>query len=264
MTGIFSLLRGNKKIKKGRAADNAGTLPRHIAIIMDGNGRWAKARSLPRVLGHKQGAEVLKNITRYCKNIGVEYLTVYAFSTENWKRPPDEVTGIMGLLKNYMDTFDHDPESGRIRVRFIGDMDGMEQSVLDDFKRIEKKSAGNTDAINLTIAFNYGGRREIVAAAAEAARKVKSGDILADDIDEELFSKLLYTVGMPDPDLLIKPGAEKRISNFLLWQLAYAEMWFTDVLWPDFSEKHIDEAILSFQSRQRRFGGSGEEAGDSD
>jgi undecaprenyl diphosphate synthase len=261
MTGLINLFNRKKRIKKSIELYSDGVVPRHIAIIMDGNGRWAKARSLPRVLGHKQGAETLKSITRYCKNIGVEYLTVYAFSTENWKRPPDEVSGIMGLLRNYMDTFDHDPESGRIRVRFIGDRSGMEQGILDDFERIEKKSAANTDVINLTIAFNYGGRREIVSAAAEAARKVLSGEILADDIDEKLFSGFLYTSGMPDPDLLIKPGAEVRISNFLLWQLAYAEMWFTDVLWPDFNEKHIDEAIQSFRSRQRRFGGSGEEQG---
>ena len=231
------------------------TIPNHIAIIMDGNGRWAERRSMSRMLGHKEGAETLKRITRYCKNIGVKYLTVFAFSTENWKRPSDEVSGIMGLLVRYMNTFDRDPENDKIRVRFIGDESALERSVVDGLNRITELTKHNADAINLTIALNYGGRREIVNAARKIAESIKKGVFDIADVDEGVFSKFLYTEGLPDPDLLIKPGGEKRISNFLLWQIAYTEMWFTDVLWPDFTEKNIDEAISSFQNRKRRFGG---------
>jgi len=248
---------GKKKNREltGEYNESEKILPAHIAIIMDGNGRWAQKRSLPRVLGHKAGAETLKRITRYCKNIGILYLTVFAFSTENWKRPQSEVSGILDLLRNYIETFDRDPENNKIRVRFIGDMSGLDQTVIDDFKRITERTKDNRDAINLTIAFNYGGRREIVSATERIAELVKSGSMKADDIKEEIFSEFLYTKGMPDPDLLIKPGAEKRISNFMLWQLAYAEMWFTDVLWPDFREKDIDDALFDFQNRKRRYGG---------
>ena len=256
MTSVLSLFRiGIRKRKNEPQKGVFSVLPRHIAIIMDGNGRWAKKRSLPRVLGHREGAETLKRITRYCKNIGVGYLTVYAFSTENWKRSPDEVSGIMDLLRSYLETFEKDPENDKIRVRFIGDRDGLDQGIVKEFDRITERTRDNRDAIDLIIAFNYGGRRDIVNAAKGIAKGAVSGDINVDDIDEELFSGFLYTEGIPDPDLLIKPGAEKRISNFLLWQLAYTEMWFTDVLWPDFGEKEIDEAILEFGNRQRRFGG---------
>jgi len=228
--------------------------PGHIAVIMDGNGRWAKRRGVPRTLGHREGAETLKKITRYCKNIGVGYLTVYAFSTENWKRPGDEVAGIIRLLRFYINTFDKDPERDKIRVRFIGDIGKLDEDVKRDFASIVTRTRDNRDAITLTIAFNYGGRDEIVRAARAAAGLAAEGRLAPGDIDENVFADLLDTGGIPDPDLLIRTGAETRISNFLLWQAAYAELLFTDTLWPDFDEKDIDEAIRVYNGRQRRFG----------
>jgi len=228
---------------------------------MDGNGRWAVRRGLPRTLGHREGAETLKNIARHCRNIGVEYLTVYALSTENWKRPRDEIRGIIRLLRHYIGTFDKDPERDRIRVRFIGDIGALDENVRRDFASIVERTRDNPDALTLTIAFNYGGRDEIVRAARQAARLAGSGKITPDEIDENMFSGLLDTGGVPDPDLLIRAGAESRISNFLLWQVAYAELWFTDTLWLDFSEKDIDEVIRAYGGRNRRFGTVSPEGG---
>ncbi|MDR1060284.1 MAG: di-trans,poly-cis-decaprenylcistransferase [Clostridiales bacterium] len=242
---------------KGKSAPKGAVLPLppHIAIIMDGNGRWAKRRALPRSLGHRAGAETLKRITRHCKNIGVSYLTVYAFSTENWNRPKAEVQGIVALLADYMATFDQDPENGSIRVRYIGDISAFGEELAEGLGRIAEKTRLNADAITLTIALNYGGRAAIAAAAREAAAQAASGAMDPGELDVAGFGRLLNPDGIPDPDLLIRPGAEKRISNFLLWELAYAELWFTDVLWPDISERDIDEAIESYGKRQRRFGG---------
>ena len=230
------------------------SVPAHIAVIMDGNGRWAKRRGVPRTLGHREGAETLKRITRYCKNIGVGYLTVYAFSTENWKRPEDEVRGIVRLLKHYINTFDSDPERDKIRVRFIGDVGILDADIQRSFAAITERTQGNPDAITLTIAYNYGGRDEIVRAARKAAELAARGELDPKALDEAMFSGMLDTRGMPDPDLLIRAGAEKRVSNFLLWQNAYSEMYFTDTLWPDFKEADIDAAVGEFNSRQRRFG----------
>ena len=234
--------------------EDAAKVPSHVAIIMDGNGRWAKRRGIPRTLGHREGAETLKRIARYCKNIGVGYLTVYALSTENWNRPADEVMGIIRLLRHYIRTFDKDPERDRIRVRFIGDIGGLDEDVRREFASIVERTKNNPDALTLTIAFSYGGRDEIVRAARKAAALAAEGRLAPGDIDEKLFSGLLDTDGLPDPDLLIRAGAESRISNFLLWQCAYAELLFTDTLWPDFSERDIDDAIKEFNGRQRRFG----------
>jgi undecaprenyl diphosphate synthase len=237
------------------ALPSGNLLPLHIAIIMDGNGRWAKRRALPRSLGHKAGAETLKRITRYCKNIGVRHLTVYAFSTENWNRPRAEVQGIVALLADYAATFDQDPENSMIRVRYIGDLSAFGERLVGELERIAEKTRFNEDAITLTIALNYGGRAAIAAAAREAAARAAAGAMDPEALDEAEFGRLLNPDGMPDPELLIRPGAEKRISNFMLWELAYAELWFTDVLWPDFSERDINEAIESYGKRQRRFGG---------
>jgi undecaprenyl diphosphate synthase len=242
--------------------DGARAAPRHIAIIMDGNGRWAKKRGMPRTYGHRAGAETLKRITAYCKKIGVEYLTVYAFSTENRHRPSDEVSSIKSLLRQYVRTFDRDPDRDRIRVRFIGDIGGLEPEIIGDFKSIEERTKDNRDAITIIIAFNYGGRDEIVRAARKAAALASSGDLSPDALDEGAFSRLLDTGGLPDPDLLIRSGAETRISNFLIWQAAYAELWFTDTLWPDFGENDIDMAVRSFHSRQRRYGKISPEGGE--
>jgi len=235
-------------------SETGGAPPSHIAIIMDGNGRWAKRRGFPRTLGHREGAETLKAITRYCRNIGVEYLTVFALSTENWNRPYDEITGIIRLLRHYINTFDSDPERDLIRVRFIGDAGRLDGDVQRDFSSITERTRDNAGAINLTIAFNYGGRDELVRAARKAAALAADGLIKPGDIDEKTFSGMLDTADLPDPDLLIRTGAESRISNFMLWQAAYAELWFTDVLWPDFVEADIDAAVAFYRSRERRFG----------
>jgi len=241
--------------------DGGAGLPAHIAIIMDGNGRWARRRGMPRAAGHREGAETLKKITRYCKNIGIAYLTVYALSTENLNRPADEVSGIIRLLRHYIRTFDRDPERDRIRVRFIGDADRLGDEIKRDFSSIIQRTENNADAINLTIAFNYGGRDEIVRAARKAAALAARGELDPELISEGMFSAMLDTAGLPDPDLLIRSGAELRVSNFLLWQAAYSELWFTDTLWPDFGESDVDAAIEAYRGRKRRFGAAGPEGG---
>jgi undecaprenyl diphosphate synthase len=224
-------------------------LPTHIAIIMDGNGRWAKKRGMPRSAGHVAGAKTFKNIARYCNKIGLKYLTVYAFSTENWKRPQDEVNGIMNLLRDYLKDAENFKDEN-IRVRFIGDLEPL----ADDIKAlIEKNEKGSADAtgLNLNIAINYGGRDEIT----KAVKNIVASGISADSITEDTISQNLYTAGMPDPDFIIRPSGEYRLSNYLIWQSAYAEYWFSDVLWPDFTPKHLEQAIEEFNKRNRRFGG---------
>lgn len=224
-------------------------LPEHIAIIMDGNGRWAKKRSLPRSAGHVAGAKTFKNIARYCNKIGLKYLTVYAFSTENWKRPAEEVNGIMNLLRDYLKDAENFKDEN-IKVKFIGNLDPLD----DDIKElIRKDEDGSKDAtgLNLNIAVNYGGRDEI----ARAVKDIINCGIAAEDITEQTVSEHLYTAGMPDPDFIIRPSGEYRLSNYLIWQSAYAEYWFSDVLWPDFTPKHLDRAIEDFNKRNRRFGG---------
>ena len=228
---------------------NERILPRHIAIIMDGNGRWAKKRSLPRTAGHVAGAKTFKNIARYCNKIGLEYLTVYAFSTENWKRPKTEVDGIMNLLRDYLKDAENF-KNENIRVKFIGDLEPLD----DDIKELIKKDEdGSKDAtgLKLNIAINYGGRDEIT----KAVKKIIESGVSADNITEETISDNLYTFGMPDPDFIIRPSGEYRLSNYLIWQSAYAEYWFSDILWPDFTPKHLEKAIDEYNHRNRRFGG---------
>ena len=222
-------------------------LPRHIAIIMDGNGRWAKKRNLPRTAGHKVGAEVFRKIATYCKNLGVEYLTVYAFSTENWKRPAEEVSTLMGLFKNYMleaiDTMERD----HIRLQFFGDMSAISPELQELVERTNEMSR-HIEGFQANICLNYGGRDEILHAAKEC---VSAGE----ELTEENFAKHLYSAGVPDPELIIRPSGEVRLSNFLLWQCAYSEFYFCDTLWPDFDERALDAAIIDYQKRDRRFGG---------
>lgn len=220
---------------------------------MDGNGRWAKLRGLPRKAGHKEGSKAFKKISKYCRKIGVKYLTVYAFSTENWKRPKDEVDSIMNLLRNYLDDALSDGKENA-RILFIGDKSPLDDDLKTKIAEIEKETENN-DAITIQIALNYGGRDEIVKACREVANEVKSGNLNLDNIDEDLFSSHLYTKGIPDPDLIIRPSGEMRISNFLIWQCAYSEFVFMDILWPDFSEKDLDKAIEIYLTRNRRFGG---------
>ncbi len=233
--------------------DGSITIPKHIGIIMDGNGRWAKKRLLPRNMGHKKGAEVFQDITRYCNELGLEAVTFYAFSTENWKRPAEEVNGIMSLLKEYLvKAFDYEKENNR--VIFLGDKSAFSGELLDLMLDIEEKTKDRT-GMTLNIALNYGSRNEIVHAAKNIAKRVRDGEISLEDIDEKLFSDYLYTKGQPDPDFILRPSGEKRLSNFLLWQSAYAEFVYMDVLWPDFTRADLDKAIMKFNKRNRRFGG---------
>ena len=233
--------------KRNKLPEN---LPDHIAIIMDGNGRWAKKRGLPRTAGHSAGAKTFQNIARYCNKIGIKYLTVYAFSTENWKRPKDEVDAIMKLLHDYLvDSVNFKDEN--IKVKFLGDLTRLSDELnvlIADAENNSKDATG----LNLNIALNYGGRDEIVNAVKKLA--ASGADLTA--LTEQELSDNLYTSGMPDPDLIIRPSGEYRLSNYLIWQSAYAEYWFTDTLWPDFSEKDINEAVISFASRDRRYGGT--------
>ena len=238
---------------KEQRAGHERSLPRHIALIMDGNGRWAKKRSLPRSAGHAAGSRNFKSIARYCNKIGLEYLTVYAFSTENWKRPKDEVDGLMNILRDYLkDSKNFKDEN--IKVKFIGELSALDEDIRQLIVEAEEGSCDAT-GLKLNIALNYGGRDEIVHAAKRIAERVKEGTVEIDDISEEMISDNLYTAGMPDPDLIIRPSGEYRLSNFLIWQAAYSEYWYSDVLWPDFKPKHIDKAIEDYNHRNRRFGG---------
>ena len=230
-------------------------LPVHIGIIMDGNGRWANKRGLPRKYGHREGAKTFRKIVEYCDQIGLQYLTVYAFSTENWKRPKSEVDSIMQLLEQYIDdAFAHQNENQNVRTHFIGDMRALNPVLQEKIERIEKMGEGRNGLL-VNVALNYGGRDEIVHAAKRLAQQVQQGKLSVDDITEQLLSDCLYTCGQPDPDLIIRPSGEERLSNFLIWQAAYSEFVFMDVLWPDFTPKHLDQAIAEYQHRQRRFGG---------
>ena len=227
-------------------------LPRHIAIILDGNGRWAKKRGLPRTAGHAAGSENFRKIATYCKNIGVEYLTVYAFSTENWKRPEDEVKTIMKLLEKYLQEAISTMERDHIRMKIFGDVSALSPQLQSLVAKTDEISS-RYEGFQANICLNYGGRDEIVHAAKRYARDYAQGR--ADgELTEEQFGSYLYSAGISDPDLLIRPGGELRISNFLLWQCAYSEFYFTDVLWPDFSSAELDKAIAAYQSRDRRFG----------
>ena len=229
-------------------------LPVHIGIIMDGNGRWAKKRFLPRSAGHRAGASNFRTITRYCSKIGVQYLTMYAFSTENWSRPAEEVGALMGLFKEYLEEALRDFMDENIRVRFIGDVSAFPEDLRTLIQEVEEASAPKTGMV-LNLAMNYGGRAEITRAAQAFAQEVASGAKRPEDLTQELFSSYLYTGGQPDPDLIIRPSGEERLSNFLLWQSAYAEFVYFDILWPDFKTSDLDEAIRIYSSRQRRFGG---------
>lgn len=229
-------------------------LPEHIGIIMDGNGRWAKKRSLPRSVGHREGAKTFRKITRYCSDIGIKYLTVYAFSTENWKRPQDEVISLMKLFKSYLNEALEDFKDDSIVVKFIGDKSHFSED-LQKLMIENEESSKDRDGMVLNIAMNYGSRDEIVRAVKNISLDVKAGKLDADKIDEELFSNYLYTAGQPDPDLIIRPSGEYRISNFMLWQAAYTEFVIMNKLWPDFEKSDLDEAINIYSQRNRRFGG---------
>ncbi len=228
-------------------------LPRHIGIIMDGNGRWARARGLPREMGHRAGAKVVGEIIRHCKKTGIPHVTIYALSTENWKRPRKEVDALLELLRRYLsDMEEYRRENARLIV--LGDTAPLPPDLRESIRKAQEESAGNT-AITVNIALNYGSRAEIVRGARLLAQECAEGRLLPEEITEERFSKALYTAGQPDPDLIIRPSGEQRLSNFLLWQTAYAELLFMDVLWPDFTPEHLNYALHQYARRSRRFGG---------
>ncbi len=229
-------------------------VPEHVAIILDGNGRWAKKRFMPRNYGHAQGS---KNVEKMCEvawDLGIKYLTVYAFSTENWKRPEKEVNTLMKLLRDYLTDCIERTTKNNMRVRILGDKTGLSEDIRQAIERLEAVSAKNT-GLNFSIALNYGSRDEMVRAIRKLAADVRDGSLAPDDISEGVFERYLDTAGIPDPDLMIRTSGEQRLSNFLLWQLAYTEFYFTDVLWPDFGRKELIQAILQYNSRDRRFGG---------
>ena len=232
---------------------NKENLPVHIAIIMDGNRRWAKEKDLETKQGHKEGAENLKRIAKYANEIGIKYLTVYAFSTENWKRTEEEVGALMFLLKWYLNDLLNSSDLDNVKINVLGDITRLDPGIQKLILKLEDKTKDYT-GLKLNIAFNYGGRDEITRAVKSIATSVKNNEISVEDINEDLISNTIYTAGMPDPDLLIRPGGEKRISNFLPWQLSYTEFIFTDKYWPDFNRDDLDEAILEYERRNRKFG----------
>ncbi len=240
--------------RKKTAAPAPQTLPTHIAIIMDGNGRWAKKRGLPRTAGHKAGAEAFRTIANYAKSIGLKYLTVYAFSTENWKRSEEEVNAIMGLLETYLRELLRDMDKNRVRFCFFGDLTRLSPALQAEAAQTAERSK-KYDGVQVNFCINYGSRAEILRAAQIFAAKCAAEEAKPGDLTEEGFSDLLWSAGVPDPDLIIRPSGELRISNFLLWQSAYAEYYFTDTLWPDFGPRDLDLAIEAYNHRNRRFGG---------
>ena len=239
--------------KKSGAGQNR-PVPRHIAIIMDGNGRWAQKRGLPRTAGHAAGSETFRRIATYCRDIGVQYLTVYAFSTENWKRSSEEVGAIMGLFDQYLREAIDEMERDHIRLRILGDLTRISPELRALISRTDEIST-HYAGFQANICINYGGRDEIVRAARAFARRCADGAADPDSLTEADFSGYLYTAGLPDPELIIRPSGELRVSNFLLWQSAYSEYYFTDVLWPDFDDKELEKAIAAYHRRSRRFGG---------
>lgn len=238
------------------ANPDAGAGPQHVAIIMDGNGRWAKARGLPRVAGHRRGADAVRRVVRGAGELGIPVLTLFAFSTENWARPADEVADLMGLLRHYLRSELEELRKNGARLRVVGNRDGLAADIVRDIEEAERMTADNT-RIDVNICINYGSRDEILRATRRLAQRVAAGEITVAGIDQKSFEHELLTAGLPDPDLLIRTSGEQRISNFLLWQCAYSELVFVDTLWPDFGKEHLEQAIVEFRRRERRYGGVG-------
>ena len=225
----------------------------HIAFIMDGNGRWAKKRGLPRNVGHQKGAKTLIDIAKAVKELGIKCMTIYAFSTENWKRSEEEVSGLMNLLREYLDKNFEELKKNDIKIVFIGERYMLEQDIIEKIEKLERETSVNK-SMTMQVALSYGSRQEIIGAVKKVASLVKNQDIALEDITEDLFSKLLYTSGTPDPDLVIRTSGEQRISNYLLWQIAYSELFFTDTLWPDFTKDELVAIVENFKTRERRYG----------
>lgn len=232
---------------------NPAQLPQHVAVIMDGNGRWAKQRGLPRIEGHRRGANALKEMLRYCKDLGIKTLTAYAFSTENWGRPPGEVNFLMGLFERLLQKELKEMEKEKVCINFIGDLTPLPASLQQEMHRSMERTKHN-QGVFFNVAINYGSRHEMINAFKAIAQKVQQGELSPDSINDQTISQHLYTSASPDPDLLIRTSGEMRLSNFMLWQLAYTEIYVTDTFWPDFDDKQFEQAILSFQERDRRFG----------
>lgn len=245
--------KGSKK-KEVPCGETLSVLPRHIGIIMDGNGRWAKKRNLPRQAGHAYGAKVFRTIVKHCEKRGIGYLTVYAFSTENWARPQEEIDAIMNLLREYLKESLSDFKKENIRTRFIGDREPLAEDIRQLMEEAEASTA-HKDGMTLNIAVNYGGRHELIQAMRCMAKAAADGQILPEEITEDRVAEYLYTAGQPDPDLILRPSGEYRLSNFLIWQSAYAEYVFQDVLWPDYTTEALDAALAEYAKRNRRFGG---------
>lgn len=246
----------NQPVDHGSAAPDKLDIPEHMAVIMDGNGRWAKQRNLPRQAGHRAGAENLKNLCRMCGRRGIKYLTVYAFSTENWSRPDDEVHALMELFVEFFHRYDRELAQEGIRLRFSGDIAALPDNIQKIIAEAEVESA-TRNKMQLIVAINYGGRRELVQAFQKLAHEVSSGSLAPENISENDIKRSLYLPDIPDPDLIVRPSGEQRLSNFLLWQSAYAEFWFSDVMWPDFDENCLIDALTAYTNRDRRFGGIG-------
>ena len=248
------LSRLKNRFKKNEHSVDFENLPQHIGIIMDGNGRWAKKRGLPRSSGHAAGAKTFERIVEDAGNIGIKVVTVYAFSTENWNRPKDEVNALMALLEDYLDNGLARLAGRDVKVHFIGDTSAFSDKFIQKLRHMEKATENNSGLL-LNVALNYGSRNEITNAVKKIVSKVQSGELLCEQISEELISKHLYTANQPDPDLIIRPSGEYRLSNFLMWQGAYSELWFSNCLWPDFTKEDLLRSISDYQKRNRRFGG---------
>lgn len=232
---------------------NLDKVPAHIAIIMDGNGRWAKSRFMPRTYGHKVGVETIRKVVKECSRLGVKYLTLYAFSTENWKRPKDEVSALMGLLVKYLRNELEELHKNNVKILTIGDISKLPEACIEELALAKEKTKDNTGLV-MSLALNYGGRNDLVNAVKNISQDLVDGKISLDDIGDNLISSNLSTNESPDPDLVVRTSGEQRLSNFLLWELAYSEFYFTDIHWPDFDEKELQKAIFAYQSRDRRFG----------
>ena len=251
-----NIFKSHKKVTSSNNDDlqlDMENIPKHIAIIMDGNGRWAKAKNLPRALGHKAGVETIRRIIREGDRLGVKYMTLYAFSTENWKRPKDEVSTLMKLLVQYLKEEISELHDKGVVINVLGDSSKLPKDCIDEIQKAKEITKNNTGII-MNVALNYGGRDEIIRATRALAEMVALGEIKPSDIDNEIFENHLYTKGMPDPDIIIRPSGEQRLSNFLLWQCAYSEFWYSNINWPDFTEEDLRRAIYDFQNRDRRFG----------
>lgn len=252
---MINFFKGNNKaIEKDDFTLDMDRIPEHIAIIMDGNGRWAKSRNLPRQMGHKAGVETIRRIIKEGDRLGVKYMTFYAFSTENWKRPIEEVSALMKLLVQYLRQEIDELDRNNVKIKVLGDITRLPEECIIEINRATERTSKNTGIV-MNFALNYGGRDEIVRAMKRIAEEVKENTIRVEDITNEMIEKYLYTAGMPDPDLIIRPSGEQRLSNFLLWQCAYSEFWYSHINWPDFSEEDLQRAIFDYQNRDRRFGG---------